>query len=104
MTGKEQILVSVKSLIQLYLPDAQILLFGSRVNDTATSESDWDILVITTVPVSQKHKAEIYNTVFPLSVSIGAFINLLLVSKNDWMQNPSWYSLRQNIAHQSILL
>ena len=98
MQTKQQILVSIKSQVQQVLPDADIILFGSRVNDLFTEESDWDILVLSDKPFAKKIKQAIHDKIFPLSVSIGAFINVLVVSRKDWQQNPSWYSLKKTIA------
>ena len=53
---KDQILISVKLKVQNVLPDATIILFGSRANNSETEESDWDILVLTNTPVSKELK------------------------------------------------
>lgn len=82
------------------IPDAQVLLFGSRANNTFTKESDWDILVLTKQTVSKELKKQIHEKVFPLSVEIGAFINLLVVKEDEWVNNPSYYSLRENILQK----
>ena len=102
--NKEQILISVKLKVQKVLPDATVILFGSRANNTQTEESDWDILVLTHTPVSKELKQKVHETIFPLSVSLGTFINLLLVSQNDWNQNPTYYSIKKSITLNSIQL
>jgi predicted nucleotidyltransferase len=96
--AKQQILVSIKLQVQQVLPDADIILFGSRANGHFSEESDWDILVLSGKPVTKKVKQEIHDKIFPLSVSISAFINVLVVSRNDWQQDPSYYSLKKTIA------
>lgn len=95
---KQQILVTIKSRILAVLPHAAIILFGSRANGSFAKESDWDILVLSDEPVTKTTKRAIHDKIFPLSVSIGAFINILLVSKKDWQQNPSYYSLKKTIT------
>lgn len=102
---KIQILFNLKSIVQEVMPDAEIILFGSRVNGTATEESDWDVLVLSPEElVTSELKKMLHNKIFPLSVSIGAFINLLLISKKDWSGNPSYYSLHKTIAKNNQLL
>jgi predicted nucleotidyltransferase len=102
VSTKEQILISIKAQIQEVLPDANIILFGSRAGDSAHEESDWDILVIADKPqITKSIKQTIHDKVFPLSVAIGAFINLLLVTKKDWQENPSYYSLKKTITNNS---
>lgn len=98
MKTKRQILVSIKSQVQQVLPDGDVILFGSRTNGLYTGESDWDILVLSDKPATKKIKQAVHDKIFPLSVSIGAFINVLVVSRKDWQQNPSFYSLKKTIA------
>jgi hypothetical protein len=78
-------------------PGSKVLLFGSRAYGVPTEESDWDILILTEHPVNAAIKKEIHSNLFPLSVQIGAFINTLLVQEDDWLNNPSYYSLHQTI-------
>jgi DNA polymerase sigma len=102
MKPEQQILPSIKKLVHEIIPDAQVLLFGSRAKNNSTKESDWDILVITQQMVSKNLKKQIQEKVFPLSVQIGSFINLLIVQENEWLHNPSYYSLRQGISSEVI--
>ena len=102
MHTKEQILLSIKNQIKEVLPDAQIYLFGSRANNSATEESDWDILVLSPrVPITKSLKQQVHSRIFPLSVATGAFINVRLVSETDWQQNPSYYAIRKTVAYNN---
>jgi predicted nucleotidyltransferase len=97
MAGSEKILSLIKSQVHLVVPDAKVLLFGSRAYGIPTVESDWDILILTEQPVNSAIKKDIYKSLFPLSVKIGAFINALAVQETEWLNNPSYYSLQQTI-------
>jgi len=67
---KQQILVSIKSQVQQVLPDAEIVLFGSRANGLFTEESDWDILILSDKPVTKKinkpYMIKYFLSAFPL--------------------------------------
>ena len=97
MANDNAILSSIANEVAKVLPGARVSLFGSRALGTATSESDWDILIITHEPVTRKLKTEIHNILFPISVRICSFINTLTVQEDDWKNNPGWYSLQQTI-------
>ena len=45
MRQKEISIAKIKATISQYLPDAEIMLFGSRARSDAQHESDYDILV-----------------------------------------------------------
>lgn len=97
MIPSNTILSSIKSQVQKVAPGSKVLLFGSRAYGVPTEESDWDILILTENPVNASIKKEIHSILFPLSVDIGAFINTLTVQEDDWLTNPSYYSLHQTI-------
>jgi predicted nucleotidyltransferase len=102
MISSRAILSSIKTQILSVVPDAEILLFGSRAYGAPTKESDWDILVLTDQPVNRAIKNEIHRSIFPISVKIGAFINTLTVQKDDWENNPSYYPLHQTIKNRMV--
>jgi predicted nucleotidyltransferase len=55
MTDKA-ILSTIKSTVKQYLPNAKILLFGSRARGNHNSASDFDLLVITPKTYSERVK------------------------------------------------
>ena len=93
----ENILSLIETEVLKVVPDARVLLFGSRATNSYTEESDWDILVLTKQPVTAALKKLIHSHIFPISVDIGAFINILSVEEKQWLSNPAYYSLRQTI-------
>lgn len=44
---KDQIHHTIKSMVNSFLPNAKVLLFGSRARGESTIDSDYDLLVIT---------------------------------------------------------
>ena len=104
MNKEQNISAQIKKQVHEVVPGAKVLLFGSRATNTFTAESDWDILILTQHAVDKKIKDAIYEKVFPISVQIGAFINLLVIQKNEWNTNPSYYSLRKTVDNTYIVI
>ena len=102
MTSHDQIVSSIKQIVLTHIPQARVLLFGSRARNAATPESDWDILVLTKESIPKKLKKTIQAEIFPLSVEVGSFINLLLLQETEWLSNPSYCSLRENISAEVV--
>jgi predicted nucleotidyltransferase len=98
MALQNNILSSIKSQVQTVVPDAKVLLFGSRAFGVPTDESDWDILVLTKDKHPKATKRLIQDKLFPISVEFSTFINLLLVQEDDWKTDAGYYSLRKNIG------
>lgn len=97
MTNSSEIPVLIKNKVHEVVPDALVLLFGSRATGTAIEESDWDILVLTSQSADKKLKDAIHEKVFPVSVEAAAFINLFVVQEDEWLNNPSYYSLHKTV-------
>lgn len=99
----ENTFFTIKNSILKVAPDAKIFLFGSRVTGTAHDESDWDILILLKLKPDKKLKNTIHDAVFPLSLQIKAFINTIIVSEEDWDNNPSYYALHQSVSNKLFL-
>jgi predicted nucleotidyltransferase len=89
MPSTSTILASIKSKVHRVLPDAKVILFGSRAYGNPTSESDWDILILTPNPVNTDLKKDIHRILFPLSVET--------IQESEWQNNPSYYPLQQTL-------
>lgn len=102
MGHNENIFQTISTAILEVLPDAEVSLFGSRANNTATEESDWDILVLTQKKPGRHIKTLVHNRLFPLSVRFAAFINTIIVSAEDWRSNPAYFALRRSISGKTL--
>ena len=103
MESAQQTLVTIQNTVQQIVPDAKVLLFGSRAHNTATEESDWDILIITKHTLDKRTKRLIQDALFPLSVQLASFINIIMVNEREWNTNPSYYPLKQSITTKNIV-
>ncbi len=56
MRQKENGIAKIKATISQYLPDAEIMLFGSRARSDAHPDSDYDILIIIRDQITPREK------------------------------------------------
>lgn len=104
MNNGNTILSLVKDHVQQAVPGAAVFLFGSRAYGNPTEESDWDILVLTRQPVTPQLKKNVHSAIFPISVQISAFINILILQESEWKNNPAYYSLHQSVDGRMIVV
>jgi len=102
MIADTEILQLIKSSITEVIPDAKVILFGSRARGDSHKESDWDFLILTNYRISKETEKKIHDKIFSISVMIASFINYLLVYEQDWEQSPSYYSLYQSVSKEGI--
>ncbi len=102
--SREEILKAIKENIHRVVPDARVMLFGSRARGDWHEESDWDILVLTEQEVDYKLKEKVQYAVFPVGLSVCAFIHTILIDEHQWQHHPGWYSLFLGIKDETISL
>ena len=104
MLPQQIILNNISSKVHTVLPDAQVLLYGSRARGDWHEESDWDILILTTQEVNRSLKDAVWDAVYPVSLEIASFISPLIVQKDAWENYPGYYSLKKSIANELIAI
>jgi predicted nucleotidyltransferase len=81
MESSDKVIEVIKRTAHEYLPDAEVLLFGSHARNNASSESDYDILLITNTELSIKEKLPIRTKIRKSLLQIGIRSDILIQSK-----------------------
>jgi predicted nucleotidyltransferase len=70
------------------MPDADLILYGSRAWGDAQEYSDYDILVLVDQPVSIALKDQILSGIYPLELETGAMLTLVTYNRHQWESLP----------------
>ncbi len=66
-------------------PDAEVWLYGSRARQDARTDSDWDVLVLSSKPKLTFREEELFmDHICDLMVETGQVIQLFAYGKRDW--------------------
>jgi len=87
---RQETLYTIKSTVQTFLPGAQVLLFGSRARGNETSNSDYDLLVITQESYAPREKVNWESKISK------ALVNLLRAPFDVILQSNEEINLRRN--------
>ena len=88
-----------------YLPDAEVLLFGSRSRKDATLESDFDILVVTTLDLTPKQKLPLKTSIRKDLLKEGIRSDILIQSRKEVKKKRKLPGhIIKNILNEAILL
>jgi predicted nucleotidyltransferase len=79
-----QLLHEVKQRVRKFLPAAEVLLYGSVARGTQDAESDYDILVLTSEPLSKEEETSVDDSVFELELATGFVVSTIFCSKEQW--------------------
>ncbi len=62
----------------------KIVLFGSKVRGTDTSESDIDLLALTSMPPDWIEKNRMRDALFHLQLKYNVVFNLMIMASSEW--------------------
>jgi predicted nucleotidyltransferase len=105
METNREILERIKATVCKYLPDAEVLLFGSRARNEAASDSDFDVLVVTSLDLSPKQKLPIKTTIRKDLLTEGIRSDILIQSKKEVKKKRKLPGhIIKNILNEAIFL
>jgi predicted nucleotidyltransferase len=104
-TSEKQILVACRELIRGVDPNAETILYGSRARGDAAEDSDYDLLIVSDVPVTLENEDRFRRALYDIQLDTGTVITVILANRNEW-KTPLYKAmpLHQNITREGITL
>lgn len=103
-TADTELLQRCKEAIRTVVPDADVILYGSRARGDATDGSDYDLLVLTDRSPDFGIHERLISSIFPLQED-GAVMTLSIHNRTRW--NSELYKampFRKNVNREGVLL
>jgi predicted nucleotidyltransferase len=100
---KRQIINTVKSLVYSVDQDAKVILFGSRARGDNKNDSDWDFLILTSLPANQENKNKFRDKLFDAEVELEQAFSTIIHNKIRW-EDFELTPLYRNIRSEGIEL
>ena len=93
-----------RQAIRRVIPDADVILYGSRARGDAGEYSDYDILVLVDQPVSMALKDRVLSSVYPLELETGAMLTLVTYNRRQWDSLPyREMPFRKNVERDGVI-
>lgn len=105
MIQDNQIIDKIKVIVHQYLPNAQVLLFGSRARNDFRKDSDYDILIVINENLSPQEKIPILTKIRKSLLQFEIRSDVLIQSKNELEKNKNLPGhIIRNILKEAIVL
>jgi predicted nucleotidyltransferase len=100
-----ELLRRCKEAIRQVVPDADVILYGSRARGDATEYSDYDILILINGDAELPLEQKIRSNVYPLELDSGAVLTLFVYSRKQW-DTPLYRAMpfHENVDRDGVLL
>lgn len=73
-----------KRIIQQFLSDATVILYGSLARGDAGPESDWDLLILTDKRLTSAEERQVSDAIYDLELKHGLVISDYFCSREEW--------------------
>jgi predicted nucleotidyltransferase len=94
-----------KKAINEVVPDAEVILYGSRARGDARDDSDYDILVLTDGPANMAIEEKLVGCLFPIELESEQVLTVIVYNRQQW--DTSLYRampLHKNIDREGVVL
>jgi len=99
---KQYIIRLIRQKVNEIDDSAEVILYGSRARGNAKKESDWDILILTSYPVSIEIERSFRNNLFDLEIETGEVFSTFVYQKQDWNTRHKVTPLYHNIKREGV--
>ena len=83
-TADADLLQRCKVAIRAVVPEADVILYGSRARGDAKDDSDYDLLVLVDRPADVAVHKQLISIIYPLELETGAVLTLSIYNRDLW--------------------
>ena len=100
-----ELLKRCEKAIRQVVPDADVILYGSRARGDANKYSDYDILIIVNGSVDMALEERILDKIYPLELETCQVLTFIVYSQQDW-NSPLYRAmpLHKNVDRDGVIL
>jgi len=105
MNQNQTITKKVKEIVHRYDSQADIIFFGSRARGDYHEESDWDFLILSSLPVSEELKSNIRRDILEeIEWKTFEVIQTIWHNKKEWENEYVVTNIYESIKEEGIIV
>ena len=104
-SAEQELLEQCRDVVRELVPDAEVVLYGSRARGEAGPESDYDLLVLVDGPVDWQLEDRIRRRLYRLQLESGAVVTINAYNRADW-HSPLYRAMpfHHRVEYEGIVL
>ncbi len=100
-----QLLADLKEIVLRFVPDAELLLYGSTARGSREPDSDYDVLVLMKGPLSREKEAAVNAAIYDLQLDREAVLSTFFYTRDEWnLPIRTASPFYRNVEREGILL
>lgn len=101
----EKLLKKVRAAVYSLLPEAGVILYGSRARGEAQIYSDWDFLVLVDQEVDRHLVRTLRDKLYDLELETGEILSCIVRNRSEWHSSKyAMLSFRENVQREGVVL
>lgn len=95
----------IQEQVRRLVPDAKIILHGSRVRNEARQDSDWDFLIIADHPLDKRILTELKDSLYEVELENDEVVSSIIRSRQEW-SSPEYDALpfKEAVEKEGVVL
>jgi predicted nucleotidyltransferase len=95
----------IREQVRHLVPDAEIILHGSRVRNEARQDSDWDFLIIADHPLDRQTIMELKDSLYEVELANDEVVSSIIRSRQEW-SSPKYDALpfKEAVEKEGVVL
>ena len=86
--NEKNAILEASAMLRETFPVKEVVLFGSKARGDDDEESDIDLLILTSQPVSWNERKAINNALFEIQMKYDIIISALITTVTEWNEGP----------------
>ncbi len=74
----------IRDKVHHLVPDAKVILHGSRVRNEARQDSDWDFLILADHPLDKQTITELKDGLYDIELENNEVVSSIIRSRQEW--------------------
>jgi len=103
--SEKKLLRDLKGVIERFVPNATVILYGSAARGEHGPESDYDVLILLDKPAPRQMLDEMRSAIYDLELDREAVLSVMTSTQDEWnspLESVSPY--HKNVEREGVLL